>query len=166
MKILMAACMFVTTIALTQWSALREVVRPKIGAVETVTEASSGLEFMARIDTGAASCSIHYEAMEIAEPAENPDENVGKPIRFLVKNKRGQSEWLESVVADRVNVRTSERSAERYKVPLTLRCLNVEKEVLVTLNDRSTMRYPVLIGRNFLEDDFVVDVGSGGKPPG
>jgi hypothetical protein len=166
MKIISAACMLMTTVTLAQLPALRDVARPRIGAVETVTEKSSSLEFMARIDTGATSCSIHCEALEIDDPAAAPDDNIGKPIRFLVTNKRGQSEWLESVIADRVKVRTSERSADRYKVRLTLRCLDVEKSVLVTLNDRSTMRYPVLIGRNFLQDDFVVDVGSGGKTPG
>jgi hypothetical protein len=30
--------------------------------------------------------------------------------------------------------------------------------VLVTLNDRADLDYPLLVGRNFLFDDFVVDV--------
>jgi hypothetical protein len=28
----------------------------------------------------------------------------------------------------------------------------------VTLNDRTDMEFPLLIGRNFLRDDFLVDV--------
>ena len=32
------------------------------------------------------------------------------------------------------------------------------KEVLVTLNDRTDMEYPLLLGRNFLRGDFLVDV--------
>jgi hypothetical protein len=34
----------------------------------------------------------------------------------------------------------------------------VRKEVLVTLNDRTSMEYPLLVGRNFLQSDFLVDV--------
>jgi hypothetical protein len=29
---------------------------------------------------------------------------------------------------------------------------------LVSLSDRSDLKYPLLLGREFLEDDFVVDV--------
>jgi hypothetical protein len=43
-------------------------------------------------------------------------------------------------------------------VLLTLRWKDFEKEVLVTLNDRTDMEYPLLIGRNFLRGDFLVDV--------
>jgi hypothetical protein len=37
----------------------------------------------------------------------------------------------------------------------------VEKKVLVTLNDREQMKYPLLLGRNFLRDDFLVNVSQG-----
>ena len=47
---------------------------------------------------------------------------------------------------------------KRYKVLLTLKWNDVDKEVLVTLNDRADMEYPLLIGRNFLRGDFLVDV--------
>jgi hypothetical protein len=129
-----------------------------IGATATVTEVSTGLPLLARVDTGATTCSIHCEAIEIADAAPEPQDNIGKPIRFLVKNKDGQAEWLQAVIAGHVIVRTSERADGRYKVLLNLRWQDVEKSVLVTLNDRQHMKYPVLIGRNFLRDDFLVNV--------
>ena len=46
----------------------------------------------------------------------------------------------------------------RYKVRLTLKWNDFEKEVVVTLNDRTDMEFPLLIGRNFLRGDFLVDV--------
>ena len=104
------------------------------------------------------SCSIHCEAVEIENPSDDPQENVGKPVRFLVKNNEGESQWIESKIADRVVVRTSEQKDERYKVRLNLRWQDVEKKVLVTLNNRQNMNYPVLLGRNFLKGDFLVDV--------
>lgn len=130
----------------------------RIGATATVTEVSSGLPFAARVDTGATSCSIHCEAFEIDNPSDDPKENVGKPVRFLVKNNEGESQWIESKIADHVIVRTAEQKDERYKVRLNIRWQDVEKKVLVTLNDRENMHYPLLLGRNFLKGDFLVDV--------
>src|SRR4051812_46219693 len=37
-----------------------------IGATATLSEASTGLSFPARIDTGAETCSLHVEKVEIA----------------------------------------------------------------------------------------------------
>jgi hypothetical protein len=130
----------------------------KLGGVETVTEANSGLPFAARVDTGARTCSIHYEAIKIENESKDPLQNLGKKVRILVKNRKGQSKWVEAKIAEYVVVRTSERSSGRYKVRLPLVCQNVQKEVLVTLNNRQHMRYPLLIGRNFLREDFVVAV--------
>ena len=53
----------------------------------------------------------------------------------------------------------------RYKVRLTLQWKDVRKEVLVTLNDRTSMDYPLLIGRNFLSGDFLVDVDQDSEQP-
>jgi hypothetical protein len=43
-------------------------------------------------------------------------------------------------------------------VRLTLSCQGIEKDTLVSLNDRSEMQYPLLLGRDFLSDDFAADV--------
>ena len=45
-------------------------------------------------------CSIHCEAVEIKDPEKDPKENIGKPVRFLVKNKEGKSEWVDSKIVD------------------------------------------------------------------
>jgi hypothetical protein len=129
-----------------------------IGATTTVTEVASGLPFAARVDTGATTCSIHCEKVEIKNEEKDPKENIGKPIRFLVKNKEGKAEWVESKIVDHVKVRTTSEEDERYKVQLKLRWEDVEKKVHVTLNDRQHMKYPLLLGRNFLRDDFLVNV--------
>lgn len=134
----------------------------RIGATTTVVEATTGMPFPARVDTGATSCSIHCEAIQIKDPAPEPKDNVGKSARVLIKNDAGKEEWIKTKIADHVVVRTSEREDERYKVSLKLRWKDVEKKVLVTLNDREKMKYPMLIGRNFLSGDFLVDVALDG----
>jgi hypothetical protein len=130
----------------------------RIGPVTTVTEVSSGLPFPARVDTGATTCSIHYEAIEIEDAAESPADNVGKRVRILIKSPDGEQEWISTKIVGRVRVRTTTDEDERYKVQLKLRWQDVEKKVLVTLNDRDKMKYPLLLGRNFLRGDFLVDV--------
>jgi hypothetical protein len=129
-----------------------------IGPVTTVTEVSTGVPFSARVDTGATTCSIHYEALEIEHASASPQENVGKRVRFLIENPAGEKEWISAKIVDRVKVRTSTDADERYKVLLKLRWQDVEKKVQVTLSDREKMKYPLLLGRNFLRGDFLVDV--------
>jgi hypothetical protein len=92
-----------------------------IGATTVVTEVSTGLPLPARVDTGATSCSIHCESYEIKDADPNPKVNIGKPVRFLIKQDDGKSEWVEAKIVDHVRVRTSEREDERYKVSLRLR---------------------------------------------
>jgi hypothetical protein len=135
-----------------------EPVIRRIGPVTTVTEVSTGLPFPARVDTGATTCSIHYEEMEIEDAADNPEKNVGKRVRILVKNPDGEKEWINTKIVDHVTVRTTTDEDERYKVRLKLRWQDVEKRVLVTLSDREKMKYPLLLGRNFLRGDFLVYV--------
>jgi hypothetical protein len=129
-----------------------------IGPVTTITEVSTGVPFPARVDTGATTCSIHYEALEIEDAAESPKENVGKRIRILIESPDGEQEWIRTKIVDHVTVRTTTDDDERYEVRLKLRWQDVEKKVLVTLNDREKMKYPLLLGRNFLRGDFLVDV--------
>jgi len=133
-----------------------------IGATATIAEATSGLSFAARVDTGAATCSINAPKWKIEKPARRPPDNVGKPIRVLIKNEKGDKAWVDAVIVGRVRVRSSVQDEDdyhgRYKVRLPLEWNGVKKNVLVTINDRSEMDYPLLIGRNFLRGDFLVDV--------
>jgi hypothetical protein len=138
----------------------KELAIRMIGATALVTEVSTGLPLPARVDTGATCCSIHCAQLEIKDAAKDPKTNIGKPVRFLIQPRggKGKGEWIEAKIVDHVTVRTSESEDERYKVRLKLRVDDIEKKVLVTLNDREKMKYPVLLGRNFLRDDFLVNV--------
>ena len=129
-----------------------------IGATAVVQELESGLQFNARVDTGAKSCSLHVEKWEIKKEPDLTGEEPGRTIRFLVKDQHGKEAWIESRIVSHVLVRNAKSTDRRYKVRLTLRWKGFEKRVRVTLNNRADMKYPLLLGRNFLQDDFIVDV--------
>jgi hypothetical protein len=79
-----------------------------------------------------------------------------------VRSQNGKSRWIETTIAKAVRIKSPSLGRDevdpRYKVWLTLQWNDFRKQVLVTLNDRTHMEYPLLIGRNFLRGDFLVDV--------
>ncbi|QDT67696.1 hypothetical protein MalM25_05980 [Planctomycetes bacterium MalM25] len=131
-----------------------------IGPTAEVTEANSGVAFTARVDTGAAVTSIHCtpDDVVIQDPSEDPWGNVGKAIRLRIANRGGQSSWVETRLIDYVEVRSANGAEHRYRVRLPLRYGDVQKQTIVNLNDRSQMTFRMLLGRDFLEGDFLVDV--------
>ncbi|MEM9354435.1 MAG: RimK/LysX family protein [Planctomycetota bacterium] len=130
-----------------------------LGPTAEVDAVEGNLKFEARVDTGAATTSVHVDKVVVEEASPEMKENVGKRVKFRIGNHKGRREWVVKKIVDVGVVKTSERQEERYKVNLTLKWKDVKKRVLVTLNDRSRMEYALLLGRNFLEDDFLVDVG-------
>ncbi len=142
----------------------RVVEKRIIGPTTMVAEANSELNFKARVDTGAMTTSVHVEEWAIEDESPNMEENVGKKIRFRMKNHKDESEWLETRIEEIALVKTAAHQQTRYKVQLTLCWNDMRKQVLVTLNDRSHMKYPMLLGRNFLEGDFVVDIDLNKRP--
>ena len=125
-----------------------------VGATEVVFIEEVNLSFKARVDTGAKTSSIHAENIEV-DASGDPR---GKPISFYLLTKEGLSGKVETRVSSVIKVRTSEMSEHRYVVPLLMKWNDSKKTVLVTLNDRSKMEYRLLLGRNWLHGDFIVDV--------
>ena len=137
-----------------------------IGPTARVTEASTGLDLVARVDTGARTTSLHCteDDLQIQDASSDPLKNLGKPVRIRVENRQGHSDWVETELVDYVEVRSANGAERRYRVWLPLSCGPVTKETLVNLNDRSAMTYRLLLGRDFLEGDFLVDVSRAGAP--
>ncbi len=164
---LIGACLCTSlTFAQQQVASLtpRTTEKRVIGPTTIVEEANSELAFKARVDTGATTTSLHVEEWAIENESKVMAENIGKKIRFRMKNHRGESQWMETQIEEIALVKTAAHQEERYKVLLTICWKDMKKQVMVTLNDRSHMEYPMLLGRNFLEGDFVVDVDLYKKP--
>lgn len=125
-----------------------------VGDTEVVFVEEANLSFKARVDTGAKTSSIHAENIEL----DLSGDPRGKPISFNLVTKEGLSRKIETRVSSVIKVRTSEMVENRYVVPLVIKWHDSKKTVLVTLNDRTKMKYRLLLGRNWLQGDFIVDV--------
>ena len=77
---------------------------------------------------------------------------------FVLEDDRGIARVVSVPLFDQAQVRSALGTELRPRVLLRLRLLGVEKRVPVALRDRSHMEYRLLVGRDFLADDFVVDV--------
>lgn len=117
----------------------------QLGAVENIVLLPWGVTLPARIDTGAAISSLDARKLTIkGETAEFtlPEEYGGQHIRLPIVK------WM--------TVRSAETKEKRPVVEVEL-CIGSKKVLTqVNLNDRSNVKYPLLIGRNTLMHDFVV----------
>ncbi|RLB68816.1 MAG: hypothetical protein DRH04_06330 [Deltaproteobacteria bacterium] len=129
-----------------------------VGATEIIHVVEAKLDFKARIDTGARTTSINAQNIRIENPSPNKKENVGKKISLDVVNGKKEKRHLETTIVGALEVRNAQGVETRYMIPLTLRWRGIDKTIKVNLRDRSAMTYKLLIGRDWLSGDFVVDV--------
>jgi len=123
-----------------------------IGEVENIRLVPPNVVLKARIDTGAKTTSI--DARDIT-----PFERDGKQwVRFVCMDGK-KEHTLERKVIKTVQIkRHDEKAQDRYVINMRIVLGNVSQLIHVNVNDREAYAYPVLIGRNFLRDYFIVDV--------
>lgn len=126
-----------------------------IGPTAQLYVKEAGFDYLARIDTGALISSIHAFDIELEGSVMSPMHlNKGKKILFSTENHQGMQARIEAVIIDVPVIRTPIGSEERYIVELVIG----DYRVLATLRDRSQMDYKLLIGRNWLQGHYLVDV--------
>ena len=127
---------------------------PIVGAVEWAKIQPAGLWIESRIDTGADTTSIHAENIQLVE-------NDGKRyVRFvLIDAVTGNAHQQELRLRRRVLIKQSSGVDERrYVVRMWVMLGQIRSKIDVNLSDRTDFEYPLLIGRNFLMDNMIVDV--------
>jgi ribosomal protein S6--L-glutamate ligase len=135
--------------------ALAQLLKEKvlIGRVEWVELPEVKIKHKARIDTGAKTTSMH--AVNIEE--------VDQRGELFVKFQTYDSENKIVEVVRKVDTiqrvsNTAGFVSRRYVIKEKVKMGNIEREVLINLNDRSKMDYKFLVGRNLLLGRFIVDV--------
>ncbi len=155
---------FFLLMACLQAGSLHAEQKSTIGETAWINVKEIPFSYLARIDTGSKSSSIHATNTAIADASRIYSENIGKNITFQTTNRDGKSQWLTAIITRVSNIRNSQKTEQRYVIQLSLSWEDVTKTVEVNLRNRSSMNYKLLIGRNFLSNDFLVDVDMKAKP--
>lgn len=110
----------------------------------------------AKIDTGAYSSSLHCHNIKEYE------KNGAKWVKFNLLDPEHPSynERLFSLpISDIREVKSSNGQTElRVFVKTKIIFFNTEHDIELSLTNRSEMKYPILVGRKFLKNKFLVDV--------
>ena len=136
----------------------RPSAKVTVGATEIIHVVDVHMDFLTRIDTGARTTSIHALDIKIENPSVKKKSNIGKKISLTLVNGKGEKKRLRTTIVDALEVRNAQGVEVRYMIPLTLRWHGIDKTIKVNLRDRSAMTYKLLIGRDWLSKDFIVDV--------
>lgn len=130
-----------------------------LGRSEWVGLPTVGTFLEARIDTGAKTSSL--SARDIT-PFERDGEDW---VRFKLglndtdeAVKAVRDSWIEAPVMRRVKIIQANGEASRPVIRQLMTLGPIRQHVEFTLNDRTHLDYPVLLGRRFLLDIAVVDV--------
>lgn len=106
---------------------------------------------VARIDSGALSSSAHCDKIWLEKMG-------GKKVLCCYFLKRSHK-VVRFEKFRKKKVKSSNGTFQnRYVVDLVIKMGGIAKCTPVTLTDRSTMNYSVLLGRKFLKDHFLIDV--------
>ena len=118
-----------------------------IGGVEEVVLLPWGVKLPARIDTGAATSSLDARDLKVHDDM----------VEFKLPKRYGGLQLRLPVVMWH-DVRGAAFKGRRPAIEVTICIGSKTLRVHVTLNDRSTVEYPLIMGRNVLQNNFVVDV--------
>lgn len=133
-----------------------------VGEIENVRFDNLGMVLRARIDTGAATSSLHaYGVRRFQRDGDNW-------VRFTIDDPvTGEPLVLERPRSRRVRILQAgtEDPSIRPVVELRVTLGNSSQTAEFTLADRSGLEFPVLIGRNILRDLIVVDVSKTDAAP-
>lgn len=127
---------------------------PIVGAVEWARIEPGDVSMPARIDTGAATTSLHAEDIELVE------KDGKRWVHFsLVDPETNEKVQVEQRLHRKVVIKQSDSEDQRrYVVRMWITIGEIRSLVDVALTDRGNMEHPLLIGRNLLVDTVIVDV--------
>lgn len=113
-----------------------------------------------KLDTGARSSALHVRDLEVTPPAEASSDDPPL-VTFHVVLGRGDGAPTKEVTAPIVGfrrVRDTRANPERRPVVRTrLVCGPIDREIDVTVTDRSGMNFRMILGRTALEGSCLVD---------
>lgn len=132
---------------------MEQKIKHIIGRREFVSLPAFDLEKIeAKTDTGAYTSSIHCDKITV-------EGNRVKCIFLDESHPCYTGKEYSFEILKKVVVKSSNGQEEnRVMIDSEIIILGLHYKIKLTVTDRSSMKYPVLIGRKFLKDKFLVDV--------
>jgi hypothetical protein len=117
------------------------------GATESVIFPDfAKIKIVAKVDTGAFSGALH---------AENICENVNGELEFEIENQKFYSQKFTKIIVKSA----TGHEVERYKIPVKMKIHGKNYATEITLANRESLTFDMLLGRKFLEENkILVDV--------
>ncbi len=110
-------------------------------------------EIAVKIDTGAYTSSIHCNNIH-----EDEEEKVLRCTFLDEEHPNYNHKTFTFTEYKLIKVRSSNGLVQkRYEVNTRIRLFGNTYKISLSLSDRTEMRYPVLLGRRFLNNKFIVD---------
>lgn len=124
-----------------------------VGEAEYASVQPGNLRLDARIDSGATTTSLHATNIRLFE-------RDGQPwVHFTTTNGRGSAITLELPTVRHVRIKGEGGDYERRPVVLIeVQIGHSRQKIEASLTDRANYTYPLLIGRNFLRDNAIIDI--------
>ncbi len=123
-----------------------------VGWTENVYLYPGHFELKAKVDTGAETSSVNCECHSFFE------RGGASWVRFSIVSSQGALMTLERKIVRIAKIKRHYGGVQERPVVKLGVCLgSVFREVEVNIVDRSGLEYPMLIGRKFLGDKFLVD---------
>jgi len=150
LSLMLLACVISLALAIPCSVVAEEAPVPEgklsIGVEEEVMLLPWGVKLPARVDTGAAMTSLDARHLVVK----------GKVAEFQLPERYGGLRLSMPVVGWK-SVRSAEHRERRPVVELEI-CLGPKRlKIRANLNDRSLVKYPMILGRNVLREGFFVD---------
>ena len=113
------------------------------------------LEIEAKIDTGAFTSAIHtHKIEEVTIKGENY-------IKFTLLDPEhiqyNEKEFKTKNYEKKTIKSSNGTSEERFAIKTLVTIFKETHEIELTLSERSDMKYPILLGRKFLNKKYIVD---------
>ncbi|MCE7936237.1 hypothetical protein DYH10_00365 [Candidatus Saccharibacteria bacterium CPR2] len=124
-----------------------------IGAVEKITFPDFGLSAVAKIDTGASTGAIHCTRVRVVRDSKG--QGVLSFTPFDHSQKRVKTHNFFTKIVKSSNGQTE----NRFFFNTNIKVGDKIYPIILSLTDRTEMKFEVLIGKEFLkENNFLVDV--------
>lgn len=126
-----------------------------VGWVEYSCIGDMDLKLKAKLDTGAATSSVNADIIKTIKRGSD------RFVFYRIVNGDTKSDVIEAKVTRYTNIKPKRESASYIRRPVVMTEFKIGDQVIreeVNLSQRDHFSYPLLIGRNVLKGNFLVDV--------